>query len=157
YPVLQQSTVRSFLAAARKLNRLVSLRASVDNPSALVRCFRTNQLAEVMFRSTVYPDRLRGPNLTGAWMDEASLSSYEAYQILVARLREGGERGWLSATFTPRGLTHWTYELFGRGRPDVFLVHARTDENPFLSPDFIELVKANYAGLRAEQELAGRF
>src|SRR5262245_50458810 len=44
FPVLTQSTVRTFLHQARFLNRLVSMRGG-DNPSALIRCFRTSQLA----------------------------------------------------------------------------------------------------------------
>ncbi len=57
-------------------------------------------------------------------MDEASLSKQEAYDILIGRLREGGEQGWLSATFTPKGKTHWTYKKFGTGQPDTELIHA---------------------------------
>lgn len=158
YKVLAQATIRTFLEQARRFNRLVRVTRSADNPSALIRPAPPRRgLAEVLFRSTDNPDHLRGPNLSGVWMDEASLSPLEAYQILVARLREKGERGWLSATFTPKGLTHWTYDVFGQSRPGVFLVHARTDQNPFLSPDFVALVKTAYAGVRAEQELAGRF
>ncbi|MFX4846510.1 phage terminase large subunit, partial [Acinetobacter baumannii] len=84
------------------------------------------------FRSAEDPDKLRGPNLSGSWLDEASLMEREAFDICIASLREAGEQGWLSATFTPRGLTHWTYDLFGRGgRPDVELFTSRTRDNPF--------------------------
>jgi hypothetical protein len=158
YKVLGQATIRTFVEVARKFNRLVRVRTSADNPSALIRLAPPRKgLAEVLFRSTENPDHLRGPNLSGLWMDEASLSPLEAYQIGIARLREAGERGWLTATFTPRGLTHWTHEVFGKEQPGIFLVHARTDENPFLAPEFLALVKATYTGLRAEQELGGRF
>jgi len=65
--------------------------------------------------------------------------------------------GTLSATFTPKGLTHWTYDVFGKPTPGVFLIHARTDENPFLPSEFVDTAKQHHAGLRADQELGGRF
>jgi hypothetical protein len=90
-------------------------------------------------------------------MDEASLSPYEAFQILMARLREASELGWLSATFTAKGLTHWTYDVFGKAVNGEFTVKARTEDNPFLSQEFIDEVKRRYVGLQARQELEGEF
>ena len=52
-------------------------------------------------------------------MDEASLMDYDAFTIAIGRLREAGEQGWLSATFTPKGRQHWTCETFATGRPDT--------------------------------------
>jgi phage terminase large subunit-like protein len=158
YKVLGQATIRTFVETAREFGRLVRVTRSANNPSALIRLAPPRKgLAEVLFRSTDDPDHLRGPNLSGLWMDEASLAPLEAYQICVARLREAREVGWLSATFTPKGLSHWTYDVFGNERPDTFLVQARTDENPFVAEGFISLVKSAYSGLRAMQELEGRF
>jgi hypothetical protein len=79
----------------------------------------------VLFRSADEPDRLRGPNLSGAWRDEASLVSVDAFNTLIGRLRESGEQGWLTATFTPRGRAHSTFATFATGRPDTALFHAR--------------------------------
>lgn len=115
--------------------------------------------AEVLFRSTDNPDRLRGPNLSGCFMDEASLSDRDALTVLLGRLREGGGLGWLGCAFTPRGRNHWTYEVFGTpGRPDTALFHSRTADNPFLHPDFAAKLAAQYGpGLLARQELEGLF
>jgi predicted phage terminase large subunit-like protein len=112
--------------------------------------------AEVLFRSASDPDKLRGPNLSGAWLDEASQIKREAFDIVVACLREHQEQGWLSATYTPNGRTHWTYDVFHKGEhAEEF--HASTLDNPFLPPEFYETVKHQYSGLRAEQELEGRY
>ncbi len=160
YKVLGQATIRTFVEVAREFGRLVRVTRSTENPSAIIRLAPPRcGLAEILFRSTENPDHLRGPNLSGVWMDEASLSPLEAYQILRQRLREKSQLGWLSATFTPRGLGHWTYQEFGQEppRPGVFLVHAATRENPFLPPEYLALAESTYAGLRAEQELGGRF
>lgn len=114
--------------------------------------------ATVRFRTAEDPERMRGPNLTGCWLDEASLMPREAYLIAIAALREQGEQGWLSATFTPKGLSHWTYDVFGKGTPDTAIFHAPTKANPFLPPDFQHRLEIQYGhGLRALQELEGQF
>ena len=118
--------------------------------------------ATIRFRSTDQPDRRRGPNLAGAWLDEASLMPEAAYQIVLASLRAGGESGhetgWLSATFTPKGPSHWTYETFAKKKPDTFLVRATTFDNPFLPADFADMLQRQYGeGNFARQELGGEF
>src|SRR5262249_15206242 len=113
--------------------------------------------AEVLGRSTDDPDRLRGPNLSGVWLDEASQSEQAAFGVLIACLREGGQPGWLSATFTPRGRQHWTYTVFATSRPDTALFHCRTRDNPFLPAGFDEAVRRQYPSSLALQELEGEF
>lgn len=158
YKVLRDATCRSFEETARYCGTLLRP-VGGEGFSAHIRPFAGGK-AEVLFRSTENPDLLRGPNLSGVWMDEASLSPYEAYQNLIGRLREGGELGWLTLTFTPKGRLHWTYsEVFGKDPPrsDVHLVKAATRDNPFLHEAFLETVEANFAGLLAAQELGGDF
>lgn len=116
--------------------------------------------ATIRFRSTQEPDTLRGPNLSGFWMDEASLTEEEAYLIAIACLREGGQMGWLSATFTPQGKGHWTYQTFGTGRPNTALFQSHTRQNPFLPRGFAQTIAEQYGGvdsLRSRQELGGEF
>lgn len=122
--------------------------------------------ARVRFRTAEDPERMRGPNLSGVWLDEASLMEREAYTICLATLREGGEQGWLSATFTPKGRGHWTYDVFGRldekgnpVTPNTSLVVARTRENPFLPAEFDAAVRSQYRdGSRmTRQELDAEF
>jgi phage terminase large subunit-like protein len=116
--------------------------------------------AVIRFRSAEEPDKLRGPNLSGVWLDEASLMARGAYDIAIACLREQGEQGWLSATFTPKGLGHWTYEVFGQDppRPDTQIIHAGTADNPFLPADFRETLERQYGQTNfANQELRGLF
>lgn len=113
--------------------------------------------ASVRFRTAEDPERMRGPNLSGVWLDEASLMHHDAYTIAIASLREAGEQGWLSATFTPKGLGHWTYAVFGKQNPNTEIFHAETRDNPFNPPGFHETLAKQYTGLRADQELRGRF
>ncbi len=113
--------------------------------------------ATVRFRTAEDPERMRGPNLSGIWLDEASLMHEDAYKIAIACLRECGEQGWLSATFTPKGLTHWTHEQFGKEKQDTALFHCHTRDNPFLPKDFAKTLMGQYVGQFAAQELGGLF
>jgi predicted phage terminase large subunit-like protein len=150
YTMLKDASLRSFLELGFELRYIANV-----NRSAL-RVVLGNG-AEVLFRSADEPERLRGPNLSGAWLDEASLMSEEAYHIVIAALREAGEAGWLSATFTPKGRQHWTYKVFGQGGPDVELFHARSADNPFVAREFIAAVAGQYTSRLREQEMEGRF
>lgn len=113
--------------------------------------------ATIRFRSGEDPEKWRGPNLSGLWMDEASLMHVECFNVGIACLREGGEQGWLSASFTPKGISHWTYDVFGGGRPDTVIVHSRTGDNPFLPPGFEGTLANQYTPQRQRQELGGEF
>lgn len=154
YPTLRDSSIKSFLKVGREIG--------VIDPS-LVKLSAPPQLtlttgAEILFRSADDPERLRGPNLSGAWLDEASLMKREAYDVVIACFREEGEQGWLSATFTPKGPGHWTYDVFASGRPNTALFRAKTRDNPFLPADFEETLHQQYGDtLYARQELGGEF
>lgn len=114
--------------------------------------------ATIRFRTAEDPEKMRGPDLSGLLLNEASLMPRSAYDIGIACLREGGEQGWLSACFTPRGPSHWTYDVFAQDRPDTFLVRAPTTANPFLPADFAATIRNQYGDTQfARQELEGEF
>lgn len=151
YPLLRDSALRTFLDVARRLTCLREFRRG-DMTAVLT------SGAEVIFRSADDPDKtMRGPNLSGAWLDEASQMERPAFDLTIAALREGGEQGWLSATFTPRGKQHWTFETFGRQTPNTALFHANTAQNPFNPPAFADVLRQQYTSAFAEQEIDGRF
>lgn len=152
YPMLSDATFRTFLEVGRALEFVDPADVRRSPPSV-----RLTTGAEVIFRSADEPERLRGPNLSGAWLDEGSLLAKDAYDIVIACLREGGEQGWLSNTFTPKGRKSWTYDVFGTGRPDTALFHSRTQDNPFLPPQFAATVARQYPSALAAQELGGEF
>lgn len=150
YKMLADSSMRAFKARAEALHFLGDM-----NRSAMTATLGNG--AQVLFRSTEDPDTLRGPNLSGAWFDEAGEMKEDAFMVAIACLREGGEQGWLSATFTPRGRSHWTYRVFGEGRENTALFCAATRENPFNPPGFEDTLRGQYTSGFAEQELEGRF
>ncbi len=148
------TTLPTFEAVARELGAWDPRRVKLSPyPTA-----RLTTGAVVRFRTAEDPEKLRGPNLSGVWLDEASLMAREAYTIAIACLREKGEQGFLSGTFTPKGVAHWSYDIFGKGRPDTFLVHSHTRDNPFNPPEFAETLLRQYGeGALARQELGGEF
>lgn len=148
YKMLKRADLRTLLGIARQLRYL---RGFADNTATL------GNGAEVVCCSAEDPESLRGPNASGIVLCEASLMSDDVYPICIGRLREGGEQGWLSAGFTPKGRQHWTYEVFGTGRVDNELFTARTTDNPFNPPGFDERLRQQYTSAFAEQELDGRF
>lgn len=109
--------------------------------------------AEVLFRSADEPDKLRAINAHWAHVDEASLCPAETYEIVMGRLRAGGEAGPLWLTFTPKGRAHWTYRVLS----EMTVFRAATRDNPYLAEEFVESLERIYAGDFARQELLGEF
>lgn len=157
YKMLRDSTMRSFTETAKDTSRLIKLYRGGDNPRAEIRC-NDGGKAEVIFRSTDDPDSLRGPNYSGIWADEASLMDEEAFDVMIACLREAGEQGWFAGTFTPKGKRHWTYRVFAeKPIPSTQVFHSKTSENPFLPANFEENLRHRYTHEKARQELGGEW
>lgn len=154
YPMLRDATLRTLKTQLRFLNRPFT-EAKGDGVLTL------SNGAHILLRTANEPDRLRGPNLSGVWGDEASLFDEEVYDIVLPSLREAGEQGWFDLTFTPKGKAHWTYKRLAGERSDSLtseLIHSHTRENPFLPPNFVDTIQRQYgAGLLAQQELGGEF
>lgn len=115
-----------------------------------------NNGAIVFFRSADRPDRLRGLTTAGVWIDEASLLSREVYDIVLLTLRQTPD-AWIACTFTPKGTSHWTYEVFGRGVEGVRTVHASSRTNPFLPSGFLSRVSSQLTPLLIRQEVEAEF
>ena len=123
---------------------------------------------EVEFRSAEEPDKLRGPALSVILLDEAAQLSDEvliesgvpkrrcpAWEILLGRALD--TRGAIIVTTTPKG-RNWLYDEFVTNPgSEMFIVKARTDENPTLLPEGIEELRRRYSGLTARQELEAEF
>lgn len=156
YGVLQDTSFKSFMDHVQRFG--IDCRINTQQFIAKLPEGKT-----ILFRSAERPGRLRGKNLSGIWMDEAGEVEKEVYDIVIACLREGGRQGWLSATFTPKGRTHWTYEVFGKKNEDgtekknTKLFRSPTLDNVFLPPDFEQVIRSQYTSRRAEQELQGLF
>jgi len=103
------------------------------------------------------PDRVRGSNLWGAWLDELGSWRYDAtfHEGLMPALRKG-ERPRIVITTTPRGTT-LLRELAGRDDGSVHITQGSTLENEAnLSDVALTELYRRYGGTRlGRQELEG--
>lgn len=158
YPRMEDSTIRDFLSLSRRTGRLLNYN-KVEHRAT----FRTEDggKADIRFRAAEDPEAMRGPNISGLWIDEASLVPEQAYLLAIAMCREEGEAGWIALTFTPKGARHWTYSTFfdevGDPREESVLIHATSDENPFLPPGYADFLRKKYGTQLARQEVSGEF
>lgn len=111
--------------------------------------------ALIHLRSLDNPEKIRGHSWAGAWIDEGSIVRREAYDIVLGCMRSEGEQGWVLVTFTPKGKTHWTFEI--SKHPDVAFFHASSTKNPFLPPTYVAHLRSQYGSLFAQQEIDGQF
>jgi len=110
------------------------------------------------FRSSDRPALLRGLNLSGVWIDEAAEVDLEAWKVIEPAVRIG-TKPWFAFTTTPKGTSHWTYDLLGPAsvHPDREVIRASTRQNPFVAEEAKEALYANYSGVWAQQELEGEW
>ena len=148
YPMLRDATLRTFVdEAGSHIGEFHKgeLRATMRNGS------------EVLFRSADDPERLRGPNLSWYYSDEAALCEGLSWQIGIGRLRQFGQAGYAWLTTTPRG-RNWIWDRFVKDVDGEHrLYRARTADNPYLDTEYIADLERDYVGRFAEQELGGEF
>ena len=143
YPMLRDATLRTFKQVAG---------AAVSETHASEMRLTLRNGSEVLFRSADQPDRLRGPNISWAWIDEASLCGAETWDITIGRLRADGKAGHCWITTTPKG-RNWVYKK----QTQMAVFRSTTAGNPYLSREFVESLHAAYEGKFAQQELLGEF
>jgi phage terminase large subunit len=148
YPMLRDATMRTLRELAQPL-------IAEENRSEMR--WRLTNGAEILFRSADEPERLRGPNLSWVWLDEAALCPAQTWDILIGRLRyttpDGAARaGRLWITSTPRG-RNWLY----RKADQMKIFRAATSDNRYLAPEYIAALEEAYTGDFARQELYGEF
>lgn len=147
YPMMRDATLRTFMDVAEGAVQAYyhsESRAEVGR-------------AEVLFRSADQPERLRGPNISWAYIDEGALCHDMTWPIVMGRLREGGKAGPCWLTTTPKG-RNWVWsEFVEKQRPGYQLFRAHTKDNPYLAKQFVDDLESSYTGQFAAQELAGEF
>ena len=152
YPLARDGAMKALIQWASVLKAL-------DGPTSISISDMRLRLGgdrEIIIRSISDPDRSRGLSVSGAWIDEASLIDEDAFLVALGTLREGGDLGWISLTFTPTGTRHWTYRLVSSD-PDVEGIRASTRDNPFIHPDFYQMLLDRYTQAFARQEIEGEF
>lgn len=148
YPMLRDASIRTFFEIA---GDLVTNWNKSENHATLLNG------SEVLFRTADDPDRLRGPNVSYWWGDEAAYYHADVWRVMIGRLRQFGRQGYAWVTTTPKG-RNWLYrEFIQHPRADYAIFNVRTAQNPFLDPAFVAGLRDAYTGDFARQELDGDF
>lgn len=88
-------------------------------------------------------DRIRGSSIKYCYGDEVVTWHEEVFQMLKSRLDK--PYSCFDGTCNPDSPLHW-FKKFLDSDADIYLQEYRIDDNPFLSPDFVENLKKEYLG-----------
>nr|BAR36856.1 phage terminase large subunit [uncultured Mediterranean phage uvMED] len=118
---------------------------------------------KILCRSFENWSRCIGINAAWCLADEIDTvppaTANKAFPKILGRLRAGNVRQFAAAS-TPEGF-RWMWNTFGtedaQKRPDRKLIRMRTADNPWLPPDFIERLQANYDPSLLQAYLEGQF
>jgi len=113
--------------------------------------------SEIWFRSASDPEKLRGPNITWFYIDEASLVNHMVWKIMLGRVRQKGYKHKAWITKTPKGFNWVWKEFVEKQRDDYFTVTTNTLENIYLPEDYTQSLLDSYSGVFLRQEIYGEF
>ena len=104
--------------------------------------------------------KIVGSNYTFCYIDEIDVESKKNAELAVnkalGRLR-GCEEAELFMTTTPEGFKFAHDFLVNKSSPNKYLVHGKTEDNPYLPKSYIESLKENYDENLLQAYLEGKF
>lgn len=134
------------------------------DPRIVTKCSRNSDTAIIMGR-TVHligandvgaESKLRGLTLAGAYVDEITLAPEPFFVQLLGRLSLPGAK--LFGTTNPDSPSHWLKTRYLDDlRPGWALWHFTMDDNPALTPEFVESVKREFTGLWYRRFIQGEW
>ncbi len=87
--------------------------------------------------------KVQGAGIEYCYGDEVTNWSPEVFEMLKSRLDKPNSV--FDGTCNPAGPNHW-FKQFIDSDTDIFAQHYTIDDNPFLSPQFVEALKKEYYG-----------
>lgn len=109
---------------------------------------------KILIRSAEVGNKLRGLNISDAFIDEASYLKYkDVFDIVLGRLRDRDD-GQLYITTSPCGF-NYIYDL--SLQPDVKTIKVSTFKNSFLPDRYIKTLLSQYSSAFIQQELYADF
>ena len=99
--------------------------------------------------------KIRGMTLTGAYCDEITLFTKDFFVMLLSRLSMPGAK--LFATTNPDNPNHFINTDFLQRENELDILHYKflIDDNPALSPEYIENLKKEYTGVFYKRFILG--
>lgn len=150
---------------------LTTIQRNVLDPLAnihpsIVQHTRGSNVAHVMGREVQlvgFSDKrseavIRGLTLAGAYVDEATLMPEQTFVQLLGRLSIDGSK--LFFTTNPDSQSHWLrrrYLARLKALPDWRIFHFTMDDNPSLSPAYVEAKKREFTGLWYRRFILGEW
>jgi len=114
--------------------------------------------AKILCTSLEKYDTIRGINLGWGWLDETRDTKEEAFKVVMGRLRcRRSKKLQIRLTSSPSGFD-WMHDYFsGEKKTDDFsLIHATSQDNPFLPNGYIDTLKGSYDSKMYKQEILGQ-
>lgn len=87
--------------------------------------------------------RLQGTGIAYCYGDEIATWSEQVFAMLKSRLDKPG--ACFDGTCNPEGPSHWFKQFLDSGA-DIYQMAFTIDDNPFLAPEFVSALKAEYTG-----------
>lgn len=112
--------------------------------------------SRVYYGSADNPSSLEGATIAWFWLDEARYCKREAYDVLLARLREPNAKR-LCGVLTSTPALGWLYDEFKTGKPDRSLVKLPTMANLALPSSYMRTLRASYSKALFKQYVLGEF
>jgi hypothetical protein len=148
YKMLIRVTLPAFLAAAGGL--------VVEHHKQEARVTLANG-ARIWLGTTDDPSSLEGSNLSWFWLDEGRLASWEAFRILLGRLRVDEAKLLQGVvTSTPAAGT-WLEREFCVGKKDRQLIKVSSRDNPFLADGYVDNLLSSYSEREARAYIDGEW
>lgn len=121
---------------------------------------------DIIFRSMERPERIVAYETADAVIDELDTLKPDKAEFVYRKITErtrakkhDGKPNTVAVVTTPdNGISGFVFKLYGKPKTDEYhLIKASTYDNPFLPPEYIEQIKANYDETLAELYLNGEF
>lgn len=101
-------------------------------------------------------NKIRGMTLAGAYIDELTLIPNGFYYMALSRLSVKGAK--LFATTNPDSPNSYVYkEIVKNDKIDKKVTKFLIEENPFLDPEYVENLKAEYSGVFYQRYVLGEW
>lgn len=100
-------------------------------------------------------EKIRGSTIVGAYGDEITLWPESFFKMMLSRLSVKGSK--FFGTTNPDGPYHWLKRDYLDRKDQLNLAswHFRLADNPYLDPDYVQSIKAEYTGLWRKRFING--
>ncbi|HAW77680.1 MAG TPA: hypothetical protein DCW74_18335 [Alteromonas australica] len=116
------------------------------------------QQFKVYFYSAQHPERIVGQTASWAVIDESALVSEKVFANVLARVRDPKAKlSQICCVSTPEGF-NWLWKTFVKNATSqTRLIKAKTSDNPFLPPEYLDTLREQYTELEFSQYCEGEF